>query len=240
MKLTCLIVDDEPNAVALLDSYVGQVPFLECRQLCYDAYEALTYLRQHPVNLVFLDINMPGLSGMDLAAIIRSKANVIFTTAYSQYAVESYEKEAVDYLLKPISFQRFMQAVMKVTDKLEKSARIESPLQEGPASATDDFVFLKSGKQLIRVAYPSVLFFEGLKEYVKVVTATENILVYKRMKDLEAELPSVFQRIHHSYIINTAHISKIEDNHVQIGDRRIPMSEKYRAGFLARINQKLL
>jgi DNA-binding LytR/AlgR family response regulator len=229
-KLTCLIVDDEPNAIGLLTSYIEKVPYLELRHSCYDAVEALAYLREHPVDLVFLDIEMHEMNGMELASLLNRDIKIIFTTAYSQYAVESYERNAVDYLLKPITFKRFMQAIVKLTEKNWPSE---------PAGANnipaDDSTFFKTGRAMIKVSYASIIFFEAQKEYAAVITETEKILIYKRMKDLEKELPNTFQRIHHSFIVNLRHIKKIEDNHVWIGNRKLSISEKYRSDFLKKL-----
>ncbi|MBL0744605.1 LytR/AlgR family response regulator transcription factor [Chryseolinea lacunae] len=229
-----MIIDDEPNAVALLASYVEQISFLELRKSGYDGVEALKYLQEEHVDILFVDIEMPGITGMDLAGLVPGDTAIIFTTAYSQYAAESYEKNAVDYLLKPITFTRFLQAVMKAANK-------GAPKQLAPTSpAGKEAVFVKSGKQWIRLAYDAILFFEGEKEYVKVVTKKESILLYKRMKDLGSELPAFFQRVHHSYIINTHHIQKIEDNHAWIDDRRIPISDSYRESFWKHIRPDVM
>lgn len=231
-KLNCLIIDDEPNAVALLSSYVEKVSYLNLSHASYDALDALAYLRENPIDLIFLDIEMQGINGMELAGMVHHDIMIIFTTAYSKYAVESYEKNAVDYLLKPITFRRFMQSVTKASEKMKYPE--EGP-PESAISIHADSVFFKSGRTLINVLYHSILFFEGKKEYVQVVTETEKLLVYKRMKELEQELPSTFLRIHHSYIINMKHIKKVEDNHVWIYNRQLPISEKYRGDFLAAI-----
>lgn len=229
-KLTCLVVDDEPNAVALLTSYIGKVPYLELSHSCFDAVDALMYLREHPVDLIFLDIQMQEMNGIELARLVNNNFKIIFTTAYSKYAVESYELNAVDYLLKPITFKRFMQAVVRVSDKgiADKGASEFPILQE-------DSTFFKTGRSMVKLAYASIIFFEANREYVDIVTDNEKILIYKRMKELEKELPAAFRRIHHSYIVNIRHIKKIEDNHVWIGSRKLPISEKYRGDFLSRL-----
>lgn len=236
MKITCLIVDDEPNAVNLLKEYIGQVSFLELAHTCYDALEAIAYLRTHSVDLLFLDINMPGLSGMELTALLPPQQKIIFTTAYAEYALESYEKNAVDYLLKPIPFQRFLQAVLKLqghTPEMEV-AGVEL------ATETEDYFFTKSGKQIVRVEYRNILYVEACKEYVLVFTTLGKLVLYKRMKELEQMLPTAFQRIHHSYIVNCAAIEKIEDNHVCIAKAKLPISDKYRPAFMQLIQQKLI
>lgn len=232
--ITCLIVDDEPNAVQLLEDHVNKVPFLQLLQKCYDAFEALEFLKTHRADLIFLDINMPQLTGMELAAILSKDQRIIFTTAYSEYALEGYEYNAIDYLLKPITFKRFMQAIQKV---LALTSSTTETLPEAPETP---YMFVKSGKQIVKVAYHDILYLEAVKEYVCLYTAAGKLLVYKRMKELEESLPGNFSRIHLSYIINRDHIQRIEDNHVLIDTARIPISEKYRNGFLQQVNKRLL
>ncbi|MDJ1470108.1 response regulator transcription factor [Cytophagaceae bacterium DM2B3-1] len=233
MNITCLIVDDEPNAVNLLQEYIRQIPFLTLSHQCYDAAEVLEYLQTHQVDLIFLDINMPGISGMELTEFLSKGQKIIFTTAYTQYAIESYEKNAIDYLLKPITFKRFSQAIAKL-----HSGYLSTGTPQ--VNSDTDYFFVKSGKQFLRLEYDSISYFEGWKEYVSLYTQDSKILVYKRMKELEDSLPDYFQRVHHSYIINIHAIHKIEDNHIYIQEVRIPISEKYRTAFMQIVQQKLL
>ena len=230
MKLSCMIVDDEPFAVNLLEEYIAQVPSLQLMFKCYNAMEALEFLKLHTVDLLFIDINMPQLTGMQLVPLLPAGQLFIFTTAYSEFAIESYEKDAVDYLLKPVTFDRFLKAVNKVM-KLKKD-----PGQD----IDDDTIYLKSGKVMVQLQYDAILFIEGLKDYVLFHTLSGNHIVYKRMKELEENLPAQFSRVHNSYIINRSHIQKIEDNHAVIKEKRIPVSEKYREIFLKNIHDKLL
>ena len=230
MKLSCMIVDDEPYAVSLLEEYVIQVPYLQLAHKCYNAIEALDFLKNGQVDLIFLDINMPQLSGMQLSSLFPADQLFIFTTAYSEYAVESYEKNAVDYLLKPITFDRFLKAVNKVLK-----------LQQSPADKkTESVLFLKTGKTIVQLQYDDIWFIEGLKDYVVFHTSGGKHIAYKRMKELEENLPLQFCRVHNSYIINRKHIQKIEDNQVCIMDNRIPVSDKYRDSFFEKVNHRLL
>jgi len=238
MRINCLIVDDEPNAVKLLTAYVAQVPYLQLAHACYDAGEALTWIQSRRVELIFLDINLPGMSGMELARTVSAEQRIIFTTAYSDYAVQSYETGAVDYLLKPITLPRFLQAVGKAVDLRAASAGL--PAREPSAEAGSDYFFIKSGKQIVRVRYDAIRYVEGLKSYVMLVTDTEKIIVYKRMQEMEALLPPCFRRVHLSFIVNLDHIRSIEENHVLLPPARIPISAKYREGFLAAIKGKLI
>jgi two-component system LytT family response regulator len=235
--ITCLIVDDEPNAVQLLEDHIRKVPFLQLKAKCYDAFEVLEFLRSDKVQLIFMDINMPQLSGMDLAAMLPRDQHIIFSTAYANYALEGYEYNAVDYLLKPVTFKRFMQAVTKA-QSLFTQPRQEVTIKEAPAAP--GYIFVKSGKQLIKVEYDKVLYLEALKEYVNIVTADSRMMIYKRMKELEEQLPANFTRIHNSYIVNIDHIQHIADNQVVIGKAKLPVSASYRDAFLQLVNKRLL
>jgi two-component system LytT family response regulator len=227
--MTCLIADDEPLAVKLLEDYIRQCGSLQLVHKCYSAMDAHKFLKQQSVDLLFLDINMPKLTGMELTSLLNPLQKIIFTTAYSEYAVQSYEKNAVDYLLKPISFERFMKAV----DKAEKLVGL-------PAADSKTLnSFIKSGKAIVNINFDKVIFIEGLKDYVAFHTADEKIVVYKRMKELEETLPANFIRVHNSYFVNMSHISKVEDNQVYAGVHQIPVSDKYRDIFLERVKKGL-
>jgi two-component system LytT family response regulator len=231
--ISCLIVDDEPNAVQLLEDHIRKVPRLVLKQKCYDAFEALRFLQADQADLLFLDIQMPGLSGMELASFLQKEQRIIFTTAYANYALEGYEYNAVDYLLKPITFKRFAQAVNKAVLTFP-NVQASMPVEE------NDYIFIKSGKEIIKLAYKSILYIEALKEYVNIVLPEGKILAYKRMKDLEEQLPANFLRIHNSYIVNIDHLEKIVDNHVLIGKERLPVSASCKAPLLALIGRSLL
>lgn len=234
MSIRCLIVDDEPLAVNLLEQYVAQVPFLTLSGKCYNAMEALSFLHKNEVDLVFLDINMPKLSGLEIAGSLSSQL-IIFTTAYSQHAVESYEKDAVDYLLKPITFDRFVRAVNKACNLLKKSTAETSAAQQ-----PERMFYIKSGKSIVKINLDDVLFIEGLKDYVSFHTVDNKHVVYKRMKELEGILPSNFSRVHNSFIVNRDHIERIEQSQVFIKEREIPVSEKYKDAFFQQVNFRML
>lgn len=235
MKINCLVIDDEPYAVNLLEEYISQVPWLHLLHKCYNALEALDYLKKERPDLIFMDINMPHLSGMQLATLLPSDQPFIFTTAYAEFAVDSYEKNAIDYLLKPITFERFLKAVTKAS-RLQVNEKEE---QNNKQPLTQK-LFLKTGKAIVQLDYEDVLLIEGLKDYVVFHTTEAKHVVYKRMKELEETLPANFSRVHLSYIVNRDHIRRIEDNHVFIGAERIPVSEKYKEVFLSRISKGLL
>ena len=235
MNIRCIVIDDEPLAVQLLADYIQQVPFLSLEAVFFFFLYALAYLHHTAVELIFLDINMPKLTGMELVPLLGRHQKIIFTTAYTQYAIESYEKNAVDYLLKPITFERFMQAVTKV---LSLSKETHTP--DEPTEPANPSIFVKTGKAIVQLSLAEVDYIEGLKDYVVFVNNKERYLVYKRMKELESTLPSFFQRIHHSYIVNARKIEKIEDNHIHIQAYRLPISTKYRDSLMSYIHQKLL
>lgn len=231
MSISCMIVDDEPMAVNLLAEYIGRVPWLTLDHKCYNALECLDYLKTHKVDLVFLDINMPHLSGMQLTALLPPGQHFIFTTAYSEFAVESYEKNAVDYLLKPITLDRFLNAVQKARQLMEAGPGLKT---------TGTQLFLKTGKAIVSLRYEDIRYIEGLKDYMVFHTPQGKHIVYKRMKQLEETLPPQFSRVHNSYIINRDHIQKIEDNQVWVSDQVVPISDKYRELFFSKVNHHLL
>jgi len=232
LKLDCLVIDDEPNAVQLLEDYIGKIPYLTLKGKCFDAMEALEFLEHSRVDLIFLDINMPRLSGMELAHLLPRHQKIIFTTAYSEYAIESYEYNVIDYLLKPITFKRFLKAI----EKTEQIIHDQLPL---PPPA-EDYIFVKSDKKMIRITLRDILYFEAVKEYIYVHMDNQKILIYKRMKDLADKLPADFIRVHNSYIINCKHIGRIEGNFVLIKGASIPLGISYKEPFLQFIRTRAL
>lgn len=221
MMLQCMIVDDEPAAVGLLEVLIAQTTGWKIVAKCYNGLEAIAALKDHEVDLVFIDINMPVVSGMELAALLSAEKRIVFTTAYSEYAAESYSYPTIDYLLKPITAKRFLAAVQKIEDHFKA-------LKEATAAAGTDYFFVKSGKEHRKLLLSEILYFESQKEYVRVVTPTLSILTYRRLKDIEMQLPVSFTRVHQSYIVNMRQISRIHDNHIHIGETTIPIGEKYR------------
>jgi len=273
MNLRCLIVDDEPNAVKLLEMFILQNTSWEQPAKCYDAREALTYLKTHPVDLIFLDINMPHLTGMEMATLLPPSVRIVFTTAYSEYAADSYGYPTIDYLLKPITLKRFYAALQKIEAHYSRadlsgatglsgtasltpalpgtasSASLPSaaptppdtPLADRPGTlpASEEYFFIKSGRAFQKILLKEILYFEGEKEYVRVVTPVHKLLVYRRLKDIEEQLSASFARVHNSYIINIALVESIRDNHIFIGGKQIPISEKFREAFMNRIKQRV-
>ena len=236
MNLTCIIVDDEPNAVNLLEMLINQNTKWQLLAKCYDALEAISFLKENKPDFIFLDINMPKLTGMELAGLLSKGMKIVFTTAYSEFAAESYTFETIDYLLKPITLKRFLAASQKIESYFSKPGNKE---KTGPETSSTDYFFVKSGKVLRKILLQEILYFEGEKEYVKLVTTHEQLLIYRRLKDIEDQLTLPFVRVHNSFIVNTKLLEKIQDNHLFIFNRKISVSDKFRANFMAVINQRL-
>jgi DNA-binding LytR/AlgR family response regulator len=227
-KIGCLIIEDEPNAQQLLQDYISKVPYLTLKGTCFDALEALEFLGHSQADLIFLDINMPDLTGIELIHMLPKEQKVIFTTASSDHAIESYEYNAVDYLLKPITFKRFLMAVQKAAQLMNDQPNSPASL---PSSREEEYLFAKSDKKMIRVNLRDIVYFEALKEYICIHTRTQKIVTYKRMKELLEKLPGRFTRIHNSYIINGDHITRVEGNYVLVGDKNLPIGISYRDAF---------
>ena len=226
MKIKCIITDDEPVAREGLQSYVEKVDFLALTGVCEDAIQLNTLLKTEQPDLLFLDIEMPYLSGLDLLATLSNPPKVIITSAYEQYALKGYELDVTDYLLKPISFERFLKAVNKVHDLLQKET----------APAAEECLFVKSDKQMKKVFLKDILFIEGLENYICIYTASDKILVHSTMKNIYNSLPeSDFIQTHRSFIVNIHHVSLIEGNILNIAGHEIPIARNYRETVLARI-----
>jgi two-component system, LytTR family, response regulator len=235
MNLSCIIIDDEPNAVALLEILIKQSTQWTLLGKYYNGLDALDFLKNNSADFIFLDINMPNLTGMELASLLPSHTRIVFTTAYSEYAAESYSFKTIDYLLKPITLKRFLGAVQKIESSFYEHPK-EKVLMAQPAA--EEFFFVKSGKAMRKILLENILYIEGEREYARLVTLQEQLLIYRRLKDIEVQLQPLFIRVHNSYIVNSKQIIKIEDNHIFIGSKRIPLSEKFKDAFMAHINKR--
>lgn len=225
-KMRCLLVDDEPLAIALLKQHIAQIDWLEVSGDCPNAVKALEILRTKEIDLLFLDIRMPAIDGLGLLKMLRDPPRVIITTAYREYALEGYDLDIVDYLLKPITFDRFLKATERVLRQKVPPAedRTAAPVSPG----TPD-LYLKSGYRNVRVPVDSILYMESLKDYVKVHTGTEVIVTRYKISEMEAQLrASDFLRIHRSYIINRKRVSAYTASQVEIGEIRLPIGESYK------------
>ena len=232
---TCIVIEDEPLAQNILKKYIEDHPSLELIAVCSDAMEAQTILRQQPVQLLFLDINLPKLSGINFIKTLIHPPLIIFTTAYPEFAVEGFELNAIDYLLKPFSFERFLKAVNKAIEKINSSA-ISSQKKEPPAPS---FVFLKADKKIHKINLDNILYIEAVGDYMKVVTESGQLLVNETMKKILEDFPaSEFIRVHKSFIVAINKIKYIEGNYVQVGDKSIPIGATYSDDFFLNFEKK--
>lgn len=238
MNIRCIIVDDEPLAAEILEAYISKVAFLDLVQTCADAFEAMECLKQEKVDLIFLDINMPDLSGIEFLNALPQKPAVIFTTAYADYAVEGFNLDAVDYLLKPISFERFMKAANKAESALNQTSTTDAPTTPTTEDAPSEHMFIKTEYKIVKVDLKDIWYVEGLKDYIKIVTPDGPLLTLQSMKNMQETLPNArFMRVHKSYIVAIGHIESIERNKIKIQDKWIPIGITYRDQFYKRIEQ---
>ncbi|UPZ17410.1 LytR/AlgR family response regulator transcription factor [Flavobacterium humidisoli] len=236
--MKCVIIDDEPLAVDLLQDFVKKVDALELVSTFNNAIDAVSFINQNNVDLVFLDIQMPHFSGIDFLNTIEKKPLVIFTTAYSDYAVEGFNLGAVDYLVKPIPFHRFLKAVVRAQQILQPVANTAIAENNNAPEIEQDFMFVRAEYENVKLNFTDILFIEGLKDYVKIYTTDNKFtLTLISLIKLENLLSSKgFARIHRSYIINIKHVKSIQKNKVLISDKRIPISESYKNTFFEKIN----
>lgn len=233
--MKCLIIDDEPLAVELLEDFVSKVPALKLIATCSNAIEASTILQINKVDLIFLDIEMPDFSGIEFIKTLDVKPLFIFTTAYSHYAVEGFNLNAVDYLVKPIPFHRFLKAVNRAQDLfLLKNKETKRVVQTQDSS---NFIFVKSEYENIKLNFDDIKYFEGLKDYIKIFsTSHKPILTLSNFKKIEEKLPSdAFIRVHRSYIVSLKYINSVQRNRILIDNIRIPIGQNYKDEFIRRI-----
>ncbi|MCD8178620.1 MAG: LytTR family DNA-binding domain-containing protein [Tannerellaceae bacterium] len=236
MRLTCVIIDDEPLAVSLLESYVLKTPFLELKGKYSSAIEALGALSADPVDLLFLDIQMPDLTGLEFSRVVNENTRIIFTTAFEQYALDSYKVNALDYLLKPISYPDFLQSATKALQwyELVKGGGLREKISV-PAKSEPETIFIKTECKLVQIELSKILYIEGLKDYVKIYLADQPcpILSLMSMKSMEEVLPANrFIRVHRSFIVQPENIKVIERNRIVFGKEYIPISDSYKQKFL--------
>jgi len=233
-KLSCIIVDDEPVARKILQEFVEQVPFMELQGKFENATKTEAFLKTTVNDLIFLDIEMPKISGLQFLQKMHIESMVIITTAFPQYALEGYELDVIDYLLKPFAFSRFLKAVHKAKDFYEMKTRTGGPL-------ASPYIFIKSDKRIEKIELKDILYAESVGNYVCVYTETKKIMAYLTMKSLESQLPSTyFIKIHQSFLVNTAWIEAIAGNEIKVGEKLLPMSRNYRETVMKIVNQRLL
>jgi DNA-binding LytR/AlgR family response regulator len=234
-----IAIDDEPLALQLVTSYVSKTPFLELVESFDNPLDAMEFLSNNPVDLIFLDIQMPDLTGIEFTRILENRPKIIFTTAYEKYALEGFKLEATDYLLKPFSYEEFLKAARRA----EKIIGLERAEAKETVEANNEFLFIKSEYKIRRINFNEINYIEGLKDYVKVYLQNETkpILSLNSLKSLEAKLPeSKFMRVHRSFIVNLGKIDTIERSRIIFGKVYIPVSDQYKEKFQAFLDNNFL
>lgn len=232
-KYNCIIVDDEPIAREILETHLQKIDAITVVKSCKNAVEAFNVLNEKPVDLIFLDINMPEISGLSLAKSINSNVKVIFTTAYREYAVEGFDLQAVDYLLKPISFERLFKAVQKFMDDWSKS-EITKVLQ--PTSEKSDFIFVRSDRKMVKIDLPEILYIESLGDYLKFHLHSGTVVSRETMSNIASKLPTdTFLRVHRSFVVALSKISSFTNEHIEIDQKAIPISRSYKNAVLNKL-----
>lgn len=237
-RLRCLIVDDEPLALDILENYIQRVPSLQLVRRCANALEAYDFLQAESVDLIFLDIHMPELTGIDFLKALSRRPQVVFTTAYSNYALEGFNLDVTDYLIKPIAFDRFLKAVDKAV-KLRAGSEPSAgprPSAEGPSPAApgEDGVFVKADGRMVKIRFEDVLYVESMKDYVQIHTAERRVVTHHTMKGMDKALPGErFLRIHRSFIVAVDRIEAVDGNQVLIGGRWLPVGANHRDDLMA-------
>jgi len=239
-----MVVEDEPPAQKVLKKYIGDLSNLQLIKVCNNALDAIEELRKHQIHILFLDIQLPKLTGVNFLKSLKDPPQTIFTTAYSEYALEGFELDAVDYLLKPFSFERFLRAVNKAIDRIERQPRLIKNEKKSDAELNDsesDFVFFKSDKKIYRIDLEELLYIEAVKDYVKIVTSNGSHLILQTLKHWETILPrQIFQRAHKSFIVNLKKIDNIYGNIIKLGDKEIPIGRHYREDLLREIEKRFI
>jgi len=236
MNIRCLIIDDKPLAIDILADYTQKVPFLELVGTTTNPIEGLSIIREQNIDLVFLDIQMPELTGLQFMKITGKQCKVILTTAYSKYALDGFEHDVIDYLLKPIAFDRFYRAAEKAKQVIGKSTEkgIQSNIETNP-----EYLFVKTEHRIQKLNLKDILFIEGLQNYISIQTSNERVLSLQPLKKIEESLPTKdFVRVHKSYIVALRHISAIERSRIFIGDTVIPVGDNYREGFYGIVDRR--
>ncbi|WP_445455523.1 LytR/AlgR family response regulator transcription factor [Flavobacterium sp. HNIBRBA15423] len=234
-KHHCLIIDDEITAREILESHVAKIATIQLSGSCKNALEAFSIINNQKIDLIFLDINMPEINGLSFVKSINKNIKVIFTTAYREYAIEGFDLQAVDYLLKPISFERFLQAVNKYLGEnipVEISHPSESILEES------DFIFVKSDRKMVKIDFDEILHIESLSDYIKIITTQKTIVTRETISNIEAKLPKKkFIRIHRSFLIAIAKIESFTNEYIEINKKSLPISRSYKKSVLEQLER---
>jgi DNA-binding LytR/AlgR family response regulator len=233
MNIKCIIIDDEVLAIEILENYISRIPYLKLCAKFNNGIDALEFIKSNPIDLLFIDIQMPDITGIEFLRLLNKEVNVVFTTAYPEYALEGYDFNPVDYLVKPISFEKFMRAVSRV-----KIGSVSPPIN---ATLESEFVYIKAKGKSIQLQFSDILFIEGLKDYVIFHTSTGKHISYHGMKELENKLPdNRFVRVHKSFIVAIDKIQEIEGNEIKIGGNKIPVGRHFKSFFQKVIENKRL
>lgn len=243
-KIKCLVVDDEQGAIDILTHYISKTPFLEHSGSFLGPLDALDAVYAGGIDLIFLDIHMPELSGLDFIKLLKGRVKVILTTAYDQYALEGYEHNVVDYLLKPIPFERFLKAAQKVVDSTNESESKISPEfpTQNAENQQDDYVFVKADGKVLKVKFEDILYVEGLGNYVTIHTVNGKVVTLLTMKEVQERLPeALFMRVHRSFIVSLGKVQFIEGNQIFVEAKTaVSLGETYRDSFFKALEEKML
>jgi len=234
--MKCLAIDDEPLALNVIEDFIKKIPYLQLTDKCTSAFEAIEILQRQNIDLIFLDINMPHISGIEFLKSLDSRPMVILTTAYSEFALEGFELSVIDYLVKPISYMRFLKAVNKAYELYSMKNKLKTTHEYKPP-IHNDLLLVKSEYSTLKIKIDDILFIEGLKDYIKIYRGGSPVLTKSTMKNIEEKLPSdKFIRVHKSFIVSISKIETIENQRIIIGERRIPIGDQYKESFNKAIN----
>ena len=236
-KIKCIIVDDEPMAREILESHLSRIEAIEVSGTCKSAIEAFNVISAQKIDLIFLDINMPEISGLSFAKSINKNIKIIFTTAYREYAVDGFDLQAVDYLLKPISFDRLLQGVNKY---LNENQEVQAAVNPEVVAEKSEAIFVRSERKMIKICFPEILFIESLSDYIKIHLKDKNVLTRETISSIEAKLPQKeFLRVHRSFIVALSAIDSFTNELVEIGRKQIPISRGYKESVLKRLERRV-
>jgi DNA-binding LytR/AlgR family response regulator len=235
---SCLIVDDEPPAREILKRYVDKMPMLQLAGACSNAFDVIAFLHHQSVDFMFLDIQMPQLSGLELLRTLANPPKIIFTTAFDNYAVDSYELDAVDYLMKPIKFERFIKAVNKAIPKRESERPGNLVTSKNSVAEAENFLYFRSDRKMVKVVLKDILYVESLKDYVKIATCQDQVVTKYAMTAMEAMLPGEsFLRIHRSYMVSRDKVQSFSQSHIQIAGVVLPIGKLYQREVMRILSQ---
>jgi len=238
MKLKCLIVDDEPLAIEVIESYLKKIDGIDIIAKCNNAIKAFEIIQKESVDLIFLDIQLPKLTGIDFLKTLKNPPKIILTTAYREYAIQSYELDVVDYLLKPISFERFLKAIGKVYQKTTDNM-IEEPKVNGNLIVEDAFIYLKAYKKMVKILLKDILYIESLKDYVRVKTPQKEVISHQKISYLEEKLPAdLFIRIHRSFIVSLDKVDAFTASTIEVPGKTLPVGRNYKNQVLSILGKK--